>query len=120
MVLLGHRDDVPALLAAADVAVLTSRWEARALFAQQALRAGVPLVVTAVGGLPELVADAALTVPAGRPDRVAEAIARIFDEPGVAAGLRAAGPRAARSWPTESDTAAALRSVYDELLLLDS
>lgn len=120
VVLLGQRADVPTLLAAADVAVLTSRWEARALFAQQALRAGVPLVVTAVGGLPGLVGGAALTVAAGRPQQVADAIARILDLPGVAAGLRAAGPRMAARWPTESDTAAALRSVYAELLLLDS
>ena len=50
--LLGHRSDVPDLLAAADLAVVTSDWEARQLFAQEALRAGVPLVATAVGGLP--------------------------------------------------------------------
>ncbi|OMI37381.1 group 1 glycosyl transferase [Streptomyces sparsogenes DSM 40356] len=48
--LLGRREDVPALLAAADVAVLSSRWEARSLLAQEALHAGVPLVATAVGG----------------------------------------------------------------------
>jgi glycosyltransferase involved in cell wall biosynthesis len=61
--LLGHRTDVPDLLAAADLAVITSRWEARQLFAQEALRAGVPLVTTAVGGLPGLVGDAAVLVP---------------------------------------------------------
>ena len=51
--LLGHRHDMSDLLAAADIAVLTSTWEARALVAQE-LRAGVPLVATAVGGVPEL------------------------------------------------------------------
>ena len=49
--LLGHRTDVADLLAGADLAVVTSDWEARQLFAQEALRAGVPLVATAVGGL---------------------------------------------------------------------
>ncbi|MCI4065530.1 hypothetical protein MRQ36_24395 [Micromonospora sp. R77] len=41
--LLGHRTDVADLLAGADLAVVTSDWEARQLFAQEALlRAGVP------------------------------------------------------------------------------
>ncbi|NUK90002.1 glycosyltransferase family 4 protein, partial [Streptomyces lunaelactis] len=57
--LVGRRDDIGELLAAADVAVLPSRWEARSLLAQEALRLGVPLVATAVGGVPELVGDAA-------------------------------------------------------------
>ncbi|NUK95613.1 glycosyltransferase family 4 protein, partial [Streptomyces lunaelactis] len=51
--LVGRRDDIGELLAAADVAVLPSRWEARSLLAQEALRLGVPLVATAVGGVPE-------------------------------------------------------------------
>jgi glycosyltransferase involved in cell wall biosynthesis len=47
VVLLGRRDDVANLLAASDLVVLTSHWEARALVAQEALRAGRPLVATA-------------------------------------------------------------------------
>ena len=65
VVLLGARDDIADLLAAADVVALPSEWEARALVAQEALRAGVPLVTTAVGGLPSLVGDAAMFVPGG-------------------------------------------------------
>src|SRR5439155_1128141 len=63
VLLLGYRDDVSDLLGAADLAVVTSIWEARQLFAQEALRAGVPLVATSVGGLPELVGEAAVLVP---------------------------------------------------------
>ncbi|NUK62231.1 glycosyltransferase family 4 protein, partial [Streptomyces lunaelactis] len=63
--LVGRRDDIGELLAAADVAVLPSRWEARSLLAQEALRLGVPLVATAVGGVPELVGDAAELVRYG-------------------------------------------------------
>ena len=47
-------------LDAADVVVLPSVWEARSLTAQEALRAGRPLVATAVGGTPELVRDGRL------------------------------------------------------------
>ena len=93
---------MPDLLAAADLAVVTSDWEARQLFAQEALHAGVPLVATAVGGLPELVGDAAVLVPAGDVDAVDTAVARPARRPGRAATScgAAARPRG-RDWPTE-------------------
>ena len=50
--LLGRRDDVPDLLAAADVVVVPSSWEGQPLVVQEALRAGAPLVATAVGRHP--------------------------------------------------------------------
>ena len=58
-------DDIASLLGAADVALLTSTWEARALVAQEALLAGVPLISTRVGGIEELVDSAAVLVPPG-------------------------------------------------------
>src|SRR5664279_3135952 len=72
--LLGRRTDVADLLAAADVVVLPSRWEARALAAQEALRAGRPLVATAVGGLPALLGNAAVLVPPDDPAALAAAV----------------------------------------------
>src|SRR5690606_35865709 len=76
--LLGHRDDVADLLTAADVAVVSSVWEARQLFAQEALRAGVPLVATAVGGLPGLVGEAAVLVPPKDVDALDAAVRRLL------------------------------------------
>ena len=73
--LLGRRTDVADLLAAADVAVLPSVWEARSLTAQEALRSGTPLVATRVGGVPELVGEAAELVPPGDPVALAERVA---------------------------------------------
>ncbi|MCQ0022162.1 glycosyltransferase family 4 protein [Streptomyces somaliensis DSM 40738] len=113
--LLGRRDDVTALLAAADVAVLAGRWEARAPLAQEALRLGVPLVATAVGGVPELVGDAAELVPYGDSVRLAAAVVRLLTDPARHAELAAAGPRQAATWPTEEQTIAQVLSVYDEL-----
>jgi glycosyltransferase involved in cell wall biosynthesis len=59
--LLGRRSDVADLLAAADVAVMTSLWEGQPLILQEILRAGRPLVATRVGGVAALlgVADEA-------------------------------------------------------------
>ncbi|MFQ1002295.1 glycosyltransferase family 4 protein [Modestobacter sp. SSW1-42] len=114
--LLGRRTDVADLLAAADVVVLPSVWEARSLTAQEALRAGVPLVATAVGGIPELVGDAAVLVPAGDATALAGALGGLLADPGRRAALAAAGQRQAAGWPDETATAAGLVAVYRELL----
>jgi glycosyltransferase involved in cell wall biosynthesis len=113
--LLGARDDVADLMAAADVVVLTSEWEARSLVAQEALRAGVPLVCTNVGGLPELVGDAALLVPVSDPDGVRAAVDRILADTDLRATLIERGQRRAAGWPTPTQTAAALRDLYLDL-----
>lgn len=114
--LLGRRTDVADLLAAADVVVLTSVWEARALVAQEALAAGVPLVATAVGGVPELVGDAAVLVPAGDAPALAAAVAGLLDDPAALAGLRAAGPLRAADWPDAEAVVAGLRDLYAALV----
>ncbi|WP_461009935.1 glycosyltransferase family 4 protein [Streptomyces capparidis] len=115
--LLGARPDVPRLLAAADLVVLPSRWEGRPLMAQEALRAGVPLVATAVGGVPELVGDAAVLVPHGEAGALARAVAGLLADPSRRAALAQAGPAQAATWPEEDDTVAQILSVYDELAL---
>ena len=113
--LLGRRSDVRELLLAADLVVISSRWEARSLVAQEALRAGVPLVATAVGGLPELVGDAAVLVPPGDPTALAAAVSAVLADEGRRAELAAAGPVQAETWPDEAATVAQVLSVYDEL-----
>ena len=114
--LLGRRTDVADLLGAADVCVLPSVWEARSLTAQEALRAGTPLVATAVGGIPELVGDAAELVPAGDAGALAAAVTAVLTDPALIARLGAAGPRQAAGWPDEAATAEALVDLYRELL----
>lgn len=113
--LLGYRADVADLLAAADVIALTSEWEARALVAQEALRAGRPLVATAVGGVPDLVGEAALLVPYNDPDALADAVGAVLDDPEVADRLARAGPAQAATWPDENTVIDAVVDVYTEL-----
>ncbi|MFC4036011.1 glycosyltransferase family 4 protein [Streptomyces polygonati] len=114
--LLGRRDDIPELLSAADLVVLPSRWEARALIAQEALHAGVPLVATAVGGTPELVGEAAVLIPYGDAAALAEAVTGLLGDPARRTALTVAGRAQAATWPTEDDTVAQVLSVYDELI----
>lgn len=114
--LLGHRTDVADLLAAADLAVVTSTWEARQLFAQEALRAGTPLVATAVGGIPDLVGDAAVLVPAGDVDALDAAVRRLLADPQLRADHAQRGREQADRWPTEADTLAQVTAVYAELV----
>ncbi|MCA0145625.1 glycosyltransferase family 4 protein [Blastococcus sp. LR1] len=114
--LLGRRSDVADLLGAADLCVLPSRWEARSLTAQEALRSGIPLVASQVGGLPELLGDAAELVPVGDVAALAEAVVRVLCDSAYAAELGERGLRRAAEWPDEAATAAELVGIYRELI----
>jgi glycosyltransferase involved in cell wall biosynthesis len=113
--LLGRRADVPDLLAAADLVVLTSRWEARALVAQEALILGRPLVATAVGGLPALLGPGARLVPPGDVDALDVAVRALLSDPVERAALAARGRTRAGTWPTPEDTVDQVVAVYREL-----
>jgi glycosyltransferase involved in cell wall biosynthesis len=114
--LLGRRDDVADLLGAADVCVLPSRWEGSPLVAQEALRAGTPLVATRTGGMPELLGDGALLVPVGDPDALGQALREVLADPDLARRLVEAGTGRAAAWPDEATAARRLVAVYRELL----
>ena len=88
---LGHREDVPALLAAADLFVLPSRSEAFPNSAIEAMAAGVPVVASAVGGLLDLIDDGrtGILVPPCDPEALAHAIAALARDPDRAQRLGA-------------------------------
>lgn len=113
--LIGGRDDVGDLLAAADLALLPSSWESRSVLAQEALHARVPLVATRVGGIPELVGDAAELVPYGDAEAFADAVSGLLADPERCELLKERGTRQTATWPTEDETVAQVLSVYDEL-----
>jgi glycosyltransferase involved in cell wall biosynthesis len=109
----GHRRDVSALLAAADVFVLPSIWEGQPLILQEALRAGVPLVATRVGGNPELTGeDAAVLVPPGDAAQLAAAVRAVLADPALAARLRKAALEQARALPDEDEAVVAALAEY--------
>ncbi len=112
----GARDDVGAWLRAADVFVLTSRWEARALVVQEAMAAGLPVVAPRTGGLPDLLEGAGALVPVGNSAAIASAVdALLADE----AERRRVGARArarAAAWDTPEAEARRWVARYTSLL----
>ena len=79
---LGHRDDIPALLGAADLFILPSRFEGHPLAALEALAAGLPVVGTRVCGLEEVVVsgETGLLVEPDQPTKLAEAILELLPQ----------------------------------------
>ncbi|MBO8193995.1 glycosyltransferase family 4 protein [Streptomyces oryzae] len=113
--LLGRRADALRLLAGADIALLPARCPGHSLVAQEALRAGVPIVAADGGGVPELVGPAAVLVPCDDADSLSSAVLGLLADHGRRAELAAAGRAQARTWPTEDQVAAQVLGVYDEL-----
>jgi glycosyltransferase involved in cell wall biosynthesis len=109
----GHRDDIPALLAAAAVFVLPSTWEGQPLILQEALRAGVPIVATRVGGTPVLTGeDAAVLIPPGDARRLADAVRAVLTDEVLAARLRKAAIGRGHALPGEDDAVTAALAEY--------
>jgi glycosyltransferase involved in cell wall biosynthesis len=90
---LGHRTDVADLMHASDVMLLTSRSEAQSQALTQSIGLGLPVVATAVGGVPEVVLHekTGLLVPPDDPDRTATALLRIAEDSAFAQSLSEKG-----------------------------
>jgi glycosyltransferase involved in cell wall biosynthesis len=118
VLLLGERDDVPALLAVADVFVLPSRWEARALVLQEAMRAGRAIVATKAGDTPALTgADAAVLIPPDDDAALAEAVLAVLADPALAATLGLAARARAAAFPTPADAQRQALAIYHGLVI---
>ncbi|GLW08371.1 glycosyl transferase [Microtetraspora sp. NBRC 13810] len=110
--LLGDRGDVPDLLAAARLLVAPSRWEGQPLNVQEALRAGRPVIATAVGGVPAMVGDAGLLVPYGDAAGMRAAIGRVLGDPELAGNLERAATRRGSELPGEEEAVTAALAAY--------
>lgn len=93
MLLLGRRSDVGELLAVADLFCLPSRHEGLPLSVLEAMTAGLPVVATAVGGLPSLLTDGedGLLVAPRDPAALAAALRRALTDDDLARRIAAAG-----------------------------
>jgi glycosyltransferase involved in cell wall biosynthesis len=114
---LGHRDDVPQLLGAADVVAAPSRFDGMSLAVLEAMACGRSVVATDVAGASEaLAAEAGAIVPVEDPEALANAIvARLVDPARAAVEGRRGRARAERSHDVRT-TAAAVAELYSEVL----
>jgi glycosyltransferase involved in cell wall biosynthesis len=97
--LLGHRDDIPDLLAAADVFVMPSLWEGLPLAILEAMFAGKPVIASAISGIPEAIESGVqgLLVPAGDAPSLSRALRELLGDPARRAAFGAAGRRRAEA-----------------------
>ncbi|MGW0662232.1 glycosyltransferase [Streptodolium elevatio] len=117
VVFTGSRGDVPELLPAFDVFALGSRQEGLPVALMEAMATGLPVVVTDVGGMPEIVTDGVegRVVPSGDPAALAAALAEAAADP----ARRRAWGKAARLRSESFDVAGAqarIEDVYREVL----
>jgi glycosyltransferase involved in cell wall biosynthesis len=116
---LGQRDDVPALLAAADVVVVPSLWEGQPMIVQHALRAGRPLVASRAGGIPDLTGeDGAVLVRPADAGGLADAVLSVLDDPALARRLGAAARARADALPGQAAAVGAALALYQRVARL--
>jgi glycosyltransferase involved in cell wall biosynthesis len=116
VVFTGRRDDVPAVTAALDVAVLPSYREAQGLSVLEAMALSRPVVASAVGGIPEMIDDGAtgLLVPPHDPAALAAAIKRLLTDHPLADALAKAGHDAVHERFCIEKMVSAIEAIYDE------
>jgi len=102
---LGERNDITRCLAASDIFVSSSHWEGLPLAVLEAMMAGLPIVATAVGDLPQVVTpEIGLTVPPHNPQQLSEALLTLLAHPelrremGKAAQKKAIREYSAAAW----------------------
>lgn len=110
---LGIRRDVPSILAASDLFVMSSLWEGLGLVFLEAMAAGLPIVATRVSAIPEVVPHgrAGLLVPA----RDATALARAILDVAARADRGRSFGREGKAWVRERF---GLERMIDETLLV--
>ncbi len=80
--LIGHRKEIPEILACFDIFVLSSRWEGLPITLLEAMASAKPVVATSVGGVPELVENGktGILVPPLNPEQLAMALLKLIED----------------------------------------
>ncbi len=108
--LLGQREDIAAVMAALDLLVHPSIEEGMGQVVVEAMAAGLPVLVTAAGGLPEVVGSGAVTVPPGDSKALASAVRSRLDAREDAAPAR---ERALREFSVDSMVEGTLAAYHE-------
>lgn len=119
VLLAGRRQDIPELLAAADLFVLPSVREGLPLALLEAMAAGKPVVATAVGGVPRVVEDGVTgrLVPPADAAALAEALVGVLAQPELARRLAQAGQQRVRQTYGAAAWSRALQGIYSSAAL---
>jgi glycosyltransferase involved in cell wall biosynthesis len=117
LILAGWRRDIPAILAASQVVILTSRWEGLPVTLLEAMASRKPIVATAVGGIPEIVRDGenGFLSPAGDVEAIARSIRRLLENPDLAAAMGECGKKQLSADYEVTETVRRLENLYEEL-----
>jgi len=115
--LLGFRKDIPALMKSLDLFLITSRTEGLGTIVLEAFAAGVPVVATSAGGIPELVEDGktGLLASIGDTDGLRNAVLRIFEKPELRNTLVSNARQKVKNFSFQA-TAEKTVKVYEEVL----
>ena len=119
VVFTGRREDVPAVTAALDVAVLPSYREAQGLSVLEAMALSRPVVASNVGGIPEMIEDgvSGLLVPAGDCEALAASIVRLLSDHPYADMLARRGHDLVHDRFCIELMTNSIEAIYDELAL---
>ena len=109
------RDDLDDAYRRADLLVAPSRAESYGMAIGEALRRGIPIVASSVGGVPQTVSPAAaVLVPPDQPAALRQALEYWMIDPGLRARLKAGAQRAGARLPQWSDTVARIGASLEE------
>lgn len=117
LIFTGLTREMPAVYAAADLLMITSDTEGIPHVLLEALGHSIPVVATAVGGIPEIITngESGLLVPADSRDALVDAALRVHNEPELAERLANGGLRVARQFTVER-LAEGMEQVYRQVL----
>jgi len=116
--LLGYRDDVPELLSLLDIFALASLWEGLGRALTEAMSVGIPVAVTAVNGVPEIVhhGQTGLLSPPAEPQKLADNILWLLEHPDEAIEMSQRGQEEVLPYFGAQQMIDQIETIYEALL----
>ena len=114
---LGMRDDIPRLLGAADIYVSASFWEGMSIALLEAMAAGLPIVATAVGEAPYLLAeDRGVLIPPKDISAIENGLCQVLDNPSCASAMGLAARKYAIDYCSPDIWLESLMEIYSKAM----
>lgn len=117
-ILTGYRHDVAEILSELDLLVLPSHSEGFGLVLVEAMAAGKPVIGTKVGGIPEIIEDGitGFLIPPHSPDKLAQAIIKILENPDLAHNMGSRGRQKAEIQFNLQQSINEIQKIYEQIL----